>query len=64
MKTNPMLRALDHKIADIIRQRAALDGQLEVLKATRAELAALVRKRPGKAKPAIEPVDRPVAMGG
>ena len=57
MKTNPMLRALDHKIADIIRQRAALEGQLEVLKATRAELAGLVRKRAKAA--AIKPAEQP-----
>lgn len=53
MKTNPMVRALDHKIADLIRQRSQIDGHLEVLKALRVELSGLVRKR-GKAtiKPA------------
>lgn len=48
MKTNPMVRALDHKIADLIRQRSQIDGHLEVLKALRVELSGLVRKR-GKA---------------
>ncbi len=54
MKTNPMLRALDHKIAELIKQKAALEGQLDVLKATRSELAALVRRRPKPATPAQE----------
>lgn len=52
MKTNPMLRALDNKIAEIIKRKTELEGQLEVLRATRKELEQLVRRR---TKPAVTP---------
>ncbi len=52
MKTNPMLRALDNKIAEIIKRKTELEGQLEVLRATRKELEQLVRRR---TKPTVTP---------
>jgi hypothetical protein len=59
MKINPMVRALDHKIADLIKQRSEIEGHLEVLKALRVEMSGLVRKR-GKAalKAAPAPADQ------
>lgn len=48
MKQNPMLKALDGKIAELEAQRAALAAQIDTLNETRAELAGLVRKRKPK----------------
>lgn len=56
MKTNPMIRSLDHKIADLIRRKTEIEGHLEVLKALRVELTGLVRRRkPAPSVKAQEP---------
>lgn len=48
MKTNPMLRAVDRKIAELLARQSALDGELALLRKLKEELAPLVRKRPAR----------------
>lgn len=55
MKSNPMLKALDVKIAGVMTQQLELERQLAMLKNLRSELAPLVRKR-GKPKPLVQDV--------